>query len=272
MKTEKFKLCLATISLALTAITGLGPSAGVARGGTINIIERDSLGVNSLFAGSGGAVDTRDMSHSSAAPTGNFVFSDGGTVQVLDSDPFSTGTASATGIISAMDNVEQPAPATINITSSATAEGTALVVSGPSNANSRQRARTRVRFQVIGDDATFQLTGDFTTPANSQFVGDVVRLELRRPFTPNKKFDINTSGPVNEVGTLTAGQTWEFIVDINDKSAASAGLPSDADLFSYDLSFSVVSLVPEPSTLLIALLGVTPLALRRRCKLRASRS
>ena len=270
MKAERLSICFTAMSLALAAMTCLSQSAGVARAGTLNIIERDSLGVNSLFAGSGGAVDTRDMSHSSAAPTGNFDFSDGGTVQVLDSDPFSTGTASATGIISAMDNVEQPTPATINITSSATAEGTALVVSGPSNANSRQRARTRVRFQVIGDDATFQLTGNFTTPANSQFIGDVVRLELRRPFTANKKFDINTSGPVNEFGTLTAGQTWEFIVDINDKSAASAGLPSDADLFSYDLTFSVVSLVPEPSTLLIALLGITPVALRRRRKRRSS--
>mgnify|MGYP007059389184 CR=1 FL=1 len=256
-----------------TMVAVLVLPAAVALSGTITITQRESTGVNDLFAGAGGAVETHDMSGSSAAPTGPFSFSDSASVEVTESDPFSTGAADASGSVSTTDNVAQPNAATRNITANASANSTAQYTSGTGTvaANSRQRARTRVRFTVGDDDAMFFLTGNFTPAADSVFVGDVVTLELRRPFTVNKKFDIDTAGPVNEFGTLTAGQTWEFIVHINDMSVANAGDPFNSDSFNWDLTFTVVS-VPEPAAWMLAVVGVVPLAIARQRRRRVRRT
>lgn len=241
-------------------------TAGVAQGGTLSITERQSQGQNDLFAGNGGAVSNHEMSADEASLTGPFTFSDSGMAQVTDADDFSDGDATSDGTIDTTDSVSLIGGGTLSITAVGSGTSSVMTISGPpSLATSRQRARTRVRFQVLGDDATFQLTGNFTPPADSPILGDAVRLRLHRPFTVNKKFDINTAGPVNESGTLLAGQTWEFQVHINDASSLATSNPAN-DSFSYNLTFTVIS-VPAPSAFVLATIGVSLVgvaALRRK--------
>lgn len=235
----------------------------VSQAGTITIVERESSAENALFAGSGGAVQQDGDSDSTAAPTGPFSFSHSGSVQVLESDPLSNGSASASGSISVAENVAQPTAGSLSITATRTASSTAMWGSGTGTAQSYQSQELRVRFTVNGDDATYTLTGDFDPGVITTVVGEAHSLRLYRPFTANVLVDVDSAATLNEAGLLLAGRTYEFRILLNDRTRGSQSDPSNSDASNFDIQFNVQS-VPEPSTWLLAALGVIAVLLVRR--------
>ena len=246
-----FPLLVATISVLCG---GLYSEAG-----TITIIQRESLGRNDLFAGSGGAVEQSDVSDSSAALTGAFSFSDSNSVAVTDANPFSNGAASAEGSISVADNVVQPSPGSLVLTAGRTANGTAIHGAGTGTGLSAQRQTFRVRFEVHDDPATYTLTGDFDPGALGTRLGNAHRVRLYRPFTSNVFVNVTSAATLNETGTLQPGRIYELDVRLNDVLGAGAGNPFDADASSLDIQFNITS-VPEPSTALMGCLGALVVA------------
>jgi len=258
---------------ALAVMIGLATLVTLtAEVGTILIIDRASSGGNELFAGSGGAVQQSDMSLGSTALTGAFGFSDTASVGLTESDPFSAGAAMAEGSISVSDNVVQSSSASLFLTGSRTASGSATYVSGTGNATSRQQQEFRVRFQVIGDDAAWSLTGSFD-PGLDTSVFDAGNLLLHRPFTANQLIDVTTATVLNESGTLDAGKTYELRIRVTDVLGASAGMPFEGDASSFNIQFNVTSLVPESSVLaFLAPAGIVLAARRKRVSLGSRRT
>lgn len=238
----------------------------LAAAGTLTITERESSAGNSLFAGSAGAVDQSDASDNTAALTGAFSFGDSNSVAITEANPFSNGAASASGSISAADNVVQSSLSTLSVTASRVANGTANHFSGTGSAFSRQSQEVRVRFTVNGDDAMYTLTGSFDPGIITTLIGEAHSVRLYRPFTANVLVDVDTAATLNESGLLLAGLTYELRIRVNDRNAASADSPSATDASNFNLQFNVVS-VPEPSTGLLACLGgAFFFAIRRRSK------
>ena len=235
---------MTSVRTVVIVLTGLATAGLPAEAGTITIIERESLGRNDLFAGSGGAVQNHDVSDNTSALTGPFAFSDAGMVEVTEMDPFSNGAAEATGIITVADDVVHASPGRLSLSASRLAGGTATHISGTGNASSIQRQTFRVRFQVNDHPARFTLSGSFDPGIVTGLVGEAQRVKLRRPFTPNVLFDITTAGVLDESGMLVAGNTYELEVRINDFNSANAGNPTITDVSSLSLLFDVVSLTP----------------------------
>jgi len=109
----------------LAALLSLFMSA-TSQAGTLTILQRESSAENALFAGSGGAVQQDGDSAGTTSLTGPFSFSHSGSVQVLESDPSSNGSAFASGSISVSENVTQSTPGSLSITANRTASGTAM--------------------------------------------------------------------------------------------------------------------------------------------------
>lgn len=194
MKYTHSNWCSAAFCATLAAC--LVVSSGVAHGGSLSIIQRESDGQNDLFAGNGGAVQNHEEMADETSLTGSFTFGDSGEVMVDESDFGSDGDATATGSVDTSDSVTLVGGGVMNVTAVASGSSSVMTVSGPpSLATSRQRARTRVRFQVIGTDALYHLTGNFTPTADSGILGDAMRLRLHRPFTVNKNSTSTAPGP-----------------------------------------------------------------------------
>ncbi len=225
-------------------MSGIMAAGLPAQAGTITIIERESLGRNDLFAGSGGAVQQHDVSNNTSALTGPFAFSDAGMVEITEMDPFSNGAAEATGLITVDDDVVQSSPGRLSLSANRVAGGTAMHNSGTGNATSIQRQTFRVRFQVNDHPAKFTLSGNFDPGIVTGLVGEAQRVKLRRPFTPTVLFDINTAGELDESGMLIAGNTYELEVRITDLNSANAGNPMITDLSTLNLLLDIVSLTP----------------------------
>lgn len=246
----------------LALVLGLVTTSG-AQAGSITIVERESSAENELFAGSAGAVRQDGDSAGTTALTGPFSFSHSGSVQVLESDPFSNGSASAGGSISVAENVTQSTSSSLSITATRSASGTAMWGSGTGIAQSYQNQELRVRFTINGDDATYSLTGDFDPGVITTLVGEAHNLRLNRPFTSNVLVDVDSAATLNEAGLLIAGRTYEFRIQLNDRNRGTAGDPSNSDASSFNIQFNVQS-VPEPSTWLLAALGTAGLFFARR--------
>lgn len=239
--------------LVAIIILVVGPTAGA---GTVTITERESLAANSLFAGSGGTVQTSEESDDTTALTGPFSFSDSNSVAV--------SAASASGSIEAADNVAQLSPTSISVTASRTATGTATHISGTGNAFSNQTQEVRVQFTVNGDDARYTLTGDFDPGAITTINGDTHSVRLYRPFTSNVFVDVDEAATLDESGILLAGRTYELRIRLSDRNSASSSSPFATDASSFNLQFNVFS-IPEPATGMSVCLGsLLMIAVRRR--------
>jgi hypothetical protein len=252
-------LCAAVVA------TGLLLNSAESIAGTITVTQRESSAGNYLWAGSGGAAQTSDESHSTTALSGLFSFSDTGSVQVNPGDPFSGGGATAIGSLTASDNVAQSSSSVLNVTATRTASGEALWQSGTGNAQSFQNQYTRVRFSVNGDNANFSLTGPFDpgfTPPGI-VVGEAYSVRLYRPFTANVLVDVDSAEVLNESGLLLAGLTYELEIALNDRNSASPSKPSQSDASNFNIQFSVVS-IPEPSAAMLAGLGGLYILAKRR--------
>ncbi len=234
-----------------------------AEAGTITIFQRESSGRNVLFAGSGGAVNQHDESDSQGALTGAFSFSDSGMVAISPGDPFSRGGANAEGAISLTDNVVQLSPSSVQLTATRTASSIAASTAGTGNGQSTQSQTFRVRFTVGNDPVLFSLTGDFDPGATTGIIGEAGKISLRRPFTTLTPISIATlMTGINETGILMPGNTFEFLVRMNDTTRASAGSPFASDASSLNIVFTLES-IPEPTSTMIFLLAAIPVACRR---------
>jgi len=121
----------------------------------------------------------------------------------------------------------------------------------------------RVRFTVNGDNATYSLTGDFDPGVITTLVGEAHNLRLYRPFTAIVLENFDSTATLNESGLLLAGLTYEFRILLNDRNRGTSGDPSNSDASSFNIQFNVQS-VPEPSTWVLAALGVAGLLFARR--------
>jgi hypothetical protein len=234
-----YRIALLVVSLALTVC----PSCYA---GTITITERESSAANSLFAGSGGTVDTSDESDDTSALTGPFSFSDSNSVAV--------SAASASGSIEAADNVVQTSSSSFSVTATRTATGSANHISGTGNAFSNQTQEVRVQFTVNGDDARYTLTGDFDPGVITTIIGDTHSVELYRPFTSFNPVNVDEAATLNETGELIANRTYELRIRVSDRNSASSNSPSASDSSSFNIQFNVFS-IPEPTTAFFGCLG-----------------
>lgn len=254
------KLCVVFVSAAFCFCC-----PGSLLAGSLTITQRESSASNMMWAGSAGASQTSDESDSTIALTGLFSFSDTNSVEVTPADQFSAGAASASGSMSAGDNVVQLSPGLLEVTATRTASGMAMYGSGTGSAYSYQNQTLRVRFTVTGDNAMFTLTGSFDpgyTPPGI-VVGEAFSVRLYRPFTSNVLVDVDSAATLNENGLLLAGLTYELDIDLNDRNSANSGSPLQSDASSFNLQFNVAS-VPEPSTAILAVFGALFCISRRK--------
>lgn len=219
----------AGIGLVLAVLT---PCFG---GGSVTILSRTSHAINKVFAGSGGAVQQSEISDTTSALTGPFSFSDSAAVVVTEKDPFSNGSADAEGTLIATDSLVQSGPRTITLTAVRVSDGEANHGSGTGNGQSRQNHRVHFTVDVIDTPVQYQLTGDFNPGVES----GPAFVELRRPFTANVQFYVDTAGPLNESGTLLPGRSYRFELRLEDDILASAGTPTRVAASSADLQFTI---------------------------------
>ncbi len=248
-------------ALALGAAVLLGGVgwAGPARAGSIAIVERESqasldLAVTSLAAGDNGG-----DSGGSTASTGPFAFSN------TDDATVSTGagSASAVGSLVVDDAVSQPTAGSLVVHAERTASVASQIAEGSTStgAGADAYSRVRVRFDVVGDDVAYTLTGNFDPGAdNPDTIFDFGHIQLYRPFTTFKPIDITSAGAVNEAGTLPGGNTYELLIEVFDVTSAGGTKLLQGDASSYDLTFTVV---PEPASAAL-LAGCLGLVLGRR--------
>jgi len=215
-----------------------------------------------LFAGSGGATDTINESDLTTALTGTFSFSESGSVEVLETDNASNGSASASGSISVFDSVVQSGPGSLSVLATRTASGTAMHGSGTGVAQSYQNQVMQVRFVVNDTDARYTLAGSFDPGAITTLIGEAHNVRLYRPFTSNVLENFDEAATMNESGLLIAGRTYEFRIHLNDRNRGTASDPSNSDASSFNLQFNVTS-IPEPGSLMLLLIGLCIVSIRR---------
>lgn len=234
----------------------------------IVVLERESFGEFSLFAGSGGATSSYDNSMSMNGLTGGFMFSDSGTVAVSEADPFSNGAAMASGSINISDLVDQVSANELILSGSRIANGHAEWMAGTGLARSLERQVFRVRFSVTNTPVQYSLTGTFDPGITTGMLGEAGNMSLRRPFTSLTFFNISSAGPVSETGLMQPGNTYEFRLLMTDFLGASAGNPGpvvDASSTGFQIRFSSV---PEPCgaglSALLSMVALTRRTPRRR--------
>ena len=249
--------------LSVLFVTVLLPAISQAE---IVLTQRESRGGMDVFAGAGGAVDSRDSSNNKMDLTGSLAYADGHIAEVTESDRFSTGAANARVDISVTDNVTQSSPDLIVLTANRNSTSITQYGSGTGLANTTARHEFRVRFNVTDTPVRYNMSGTFDPGITSGIVGEVGSLRLYRPFTSNEFFDIRTAGAVNETGILREGRTYEFRLWITDRLSASASKPGPfTDISSANINISFAS-VPEPNLLFTCLLGTLFCISRRNRK------
>lgn len=248
----KCNLIHALFSIAIAfALVGTGQALA----GTINIVERESLAALGLSVVSLAAGDSVDETDSQTAATGAFDFSHADDVAVTTG----AGSATASGSLTVADMVSQPTAGSLIVHAerSASIEATASAGNTSTGSGADAANSVRVRFDVVGDDVTYNLTGFFDPGAdNPDTIFDHGSIQLYRPFTTFVPINITTAGPVNETGTLPAGFTYELLIQIGDTASAGGAKLLQSDSSSFNLTFSIV---PEPTS--IALLASTGLLL-----------
>ncbi len=234
----------------------------------IVIMSRTSFAIAGAFAGSNGATRTESEDSTLEDLTGSFAFNQVSKAEVFEDDTFSDGHARSTSSINVTDDVNLSA-GMLNITAARSSTIRSEVFTGPASATSRATHNLTVRFEVVDEDAVFQLTGDFSPGPNGNNFNNTGRIRLTRPGTGLHQFNVTDAGSLNETGTLLAGRVYELQIRMGDGLMTTTNLPSLTDSSTLNMQFSVTSLsaVPEPAALPIALLSGCTLLIRRRSTL-----
>ena len=219
--------CAATTLLAL--------ASGAVAGAGISITARESRAQNTLFAGSGGAVDQFDEDLVDQENlTGPFDFASSGSVEVIEGGA-SNGSGLASGSIVASDSISLSADSVLTITCSRSSTGMAEHFSGTANALFTHNSETRLRFQT-DQPLYYEISGSFDPDPDA----DVAFMQLNRPFTTLTFFNFQeTQQEIDQSGIMPAGNTYQFRARIRDSQTANAGNPSVDGDSSYGVVLTI---------------------------------
>lgn len=203
-------------------------------GAGITLIQRESRAENTLFAGSGGAVDQFNEELLLQDPLlGPFAFASNGAVSVVKGG-VSNGSGEAFGTIEAADLVEFNDETVITIHSSRNSIGSAEYFSGTANAIFTLASETRLRFQT-DEPLYYEITGSFHPDAEA---GNAF-LQLNRPFTTLTFFNFVEAQDVDQSGIMPANNTYQFRVHVSDSKGANAGTHEVEGTSAYDVAITI---------------------------------
>lgn len=253
-----------TLLAGMVFLLGCVATADSVRAGTIEVNSRNSYAEFDIFAGSGGATRRIRTNDQLTLPNGAFSFALDGDVGVLDSDRYSMGTASSTGLMTVSDSVLQPNASSLRIQAQRSATSSTTYVAGSATAWASLQQTLVVEFSVLDSDAFFQLSGSLDPGAvrnNSNFSAG--RLSFKQLASTNRPFFFDTPGLMAASGVLAAGTSYRLELQMTDYLLATSGNAMEFDHSNLDFLFTV-SPVPEPASALLFGVGLAALLVHRQ--------
>jgi hypothetical protein len=222
---------LALIAAAASAMLATHALAQIA------IVDRESAGTNNFFVTSGTVSESSIASDSDTTNlTGAFSFYNSESIVVGSGTPGAQGTASAGGGHIMNDAVTLQAPSSLVVDAHRQSGSIARVVVGTGQSEIVQNSVTRVRFDVVGADVFYFVIGEFEPHPDA-----VASLTFTNISTPGALVNHTATASVNESGTLTAGETYEFEVRVdNEIVATTTGAPPISRVNAYTLRLTVL--------------------------------
>jgi hypothetical protein len=226
-----FKQSKLRIACAVLLIGGL---ASVSVAG-ITITERDTRAQNTLWVGSGGAVDQfEEELRENVELTGPFAFASSGDVSIVEGG-ISNGAGSANGSVSVLESISLSGDSVLTIETGRNSNGTAQHESGTANAYFTHNSETRLRFET-DVPLFYEITGSFNPDPNA----NIAFLQLNRPFSTLTFFNFQEAqDEIEQSGIMPAGNTYQFRVRIRDQQNANAGNPSVVGVNQYGVVLTI---------------------------------
>lgn len=221
-----------TAPAALLAALGLWAGASLA---DVTVTQRHSSAMNNFVLTSGTVTEDSLVSDSESDLFGPFSLRNTAFLIIDDAQPGAEGAVSGAGGHNMNDAVTQNLPTSLRVDSFRQSGSIARVLNGVAQAEFVQDSITRVRFDVTGADVLYFITGDLSPHPDS-----AVALTFANTSTPSVLEKFTGTAAVNETGTLTAGETYEFEVTLDNHGVASPSNPIIMRANAYTVRLTVL--------------------------------